>query len=214
MKRMIAILCAAVLVCCAAAAVAEEHIPTIWKPNPSATLIAAIGGKSFDARINGWTSTGEDEDARVTLSVTLCERDRFDPAMIDSLAENDMVCFSDGTIAMAKEVTRDEFGVIIRDGNGDGCSFFRDENGAYIAATDTDNPFWTNVFTFSVTVGQDIRFLDWSDPENLEGPVELGYEALLDKLLAETSFTPDNTRLTFDGNGKLVEFLYSYSPWN
>ena len=214
MKKIIAILCAALLLFGAAAAVAEAPVSNICRPNPSATISAAIGGKSFDARINGFEITGEDEDAKLTLSVTLCERDRFDPAVIDSLAERDIVFFSDGTAAMAMEVTRDEFGVIITDGDGDGYSFFKDKDGNYIATTDTDNPFWMNVFTFKVPVGKDISFLDWSDPENLEGAVKLGYDEFLDYLLAETSFTPDNTRLTFDENGKLVEFLYSYSPWN
>ena len=55
---------------------------------------------------------------------------------------------------------------------------------------------------------------DWSDPENLEEPVKLGYDELLGHLLDGTNFAPYNTRVTFDENGKLIEFLYSYSPWN
>ena len=80
--------------------------------------------------------------------------------------------------------------------------------------TDTDYPFWTDVFTVTVPLEKDIRFLDWSDPENLEEPVKLGFEELLDHLLNQTDFDPYNTKVTFDENGKLVELLYSYSPWN
>ena len=61
---------------------------------------------------------------------------------------------------------------------------------------------------------KDIRFLDWSDPENLEEPVKRGFDELLDCLLSETDFAPHNTQVTFDENGKLVELLYNYSPWN
>ena len=61
---------------------------------------------------------------------------------------------------------------------------------------------------------KDIIFLDWSDPENLDEPVKLGFDELLDHLLEGTNFAPYNTRVTFDENGKLMELLYSYSPWN
>ena len=53
-----------------------------------------------------------------------------------------------------------------------------------------------------------------SDPENLEAPVKKGYAELLDLLLEDTNFSPYNTKVTFDENGKLSEFLYTYSPWN
>ncbi len=55
---------------------------------------------------------------------------------------------------------------------------------------------------------------EWSDPENLEAPVKKGYDELLDLLLADTGFAPFNTKVSFDGDGKLIEFLYTYSPWN
>ena len=45
-------------------------------------------------------------------------------------------------------------------------------------------------------------------------PVKLGFDELLNHLLEGTDFAPYNTRVTFDENGKLVEFLYNYSPWN
>ena len=83
-----------------------------------------------------------------------------------------------------------------------------------VAATETENPFWTKAFTIVVPLEKDILFLDWSDPENLDEPVKLGFSELLDHLLEGTCFTPDNTKITFDESGKLVEFLYTYTPWN
>ena len=52
------------------------------------------------------------------------------------------------------------------------------------------------------------------DDRNLGRHVHLALEELLDLLVEGTHFAPYNTRVTFDENGKLVEFLYTYSPWN
>ncbi len=216
MKRIIAIVCALVLACCAAAAAAAEEAPVsnLYKASTPETLKALIGGKSFDAGIAAPEFTGEDEDAKLTVLVTIYERDRFNPEAIDQLAVRDIVSFSNGTTFMAMEVVRDEYGVMVTDGSGEGYSFFKDEDGNYIATTDTDYPFWAEVCSIKVPVGKDVVFLDWSDPENLEEPVKLGYDEFVDCLLNGTSFTPNNTKLTFDENGKLVEILYNYSPWN
>ena len=214
MKKWTVILCALLLICLVAAASAEVPVSNLYRPNTSETLKALIGGKSFEARITGWESVGEDEDAKFAISITVCERDRFDAAVIENLAEHDILCFGDGTAFMVMDVIRDEFGVTVKDGFDNGYSFYKLEDGTYIASTDTENPFYTEIFTVKVPLEKDISFLDWSDPENLEGPVERGFDELLDLLLEGTNFAPYNTKVTFDENGKLVELLYSYSPWN
>ena len=215
MKKLTAVLCALLLASLAVSASAEAPVSNLYTPNVSETFKALVGGKSFDARITGITSTGEDEDAKFTISITACERDRFDPAVIENLSEHDILRFGDGTSIMVMEVVRDEFGVTVRDGFNNGYSFFKAEDGgAYIATTDTDNPFYTEVFSVRVPLEKDISFLDWSDPENLVAPVKLGFDELLDHLQEGTNFSPYNTRVTFDENGKLIEFLYNYSPWN
>lgn len=214
MKKVMAVLCSLLLVCLAVAASAEAPVSNLYRPNPSETFKALVGGKSFEAGITNLQSTGEDEDAKFTVTITVYERDRFDPAVIENLRERDILCFGDGTTIMAMEVTRDEYGTIVMDGDNNGYSFWKAEDGTYIASTDTDNPFYTEVFTVKVPLEKDILFLDWSDPENPDEPVKLGFGELLDHLLDDTSFEPYNTKVTFDENGKLVEFLYTYSPWN
>ena len=215
MKKLTATLCALILICLAAAVSAEAPVSNLYRPNTSETFKTLVGGKSFEAGITGLESVGEDEDAKFTISVTVFERDRFDPAVIENLAEHDVIRFGDGTSIMVMKVVRDEFGVTVTDGSDNSYSFFKAEDGdAYIAVTDTENPFYTEIFTVKVPLEKDISFLDWSDPENLDEPVKLGFDELLDHLLAGTDFAPYNTRVTFDENGKLVEFLYSYSPWN
>ena len=215
MRKWTALLCALLLICAAAAASTEAPVSNLYTPNTSETFKALVGGKSFEAGITGWESVGEDEDARITLSITVFERDRFDPAVIENLAQHDILRFGNGTSIMVMVVTRDESGVTVKDGFDNSYFFSKTEDGsAHLAATDTENPFYTDIFTVKVPLEKDIRFLDWSDPENLEAPVQLGFDELLDHLLEETDFAPYNTKVTFDENGKLVELLYTYSPWN
>ena len=215
MKKLTSVLCALLLICLAVAASAEAPVSNLYKPNTSETFKALVGGKSFEAKIAGYESIGQDEDARFTLSIAICERDRFDPAVIENLAEHDILRFGDGTAIVVMEVERDEFGVTVKDGTGSSYSFFKTEDGqAYIATTETDNPFYTEIFMINVPLEKDISFLDWRDPENINEPVKLGFDELLDHLLNGTDFAPYNTKVTFDENGKLVEVLYTYSPWN
>ena len=214
MKKIMAVLCALLLVCAAAAAFAEAPVSNLYRPIPSETFKALVGGKNFEAAVTDMVSTGEDEDAKFTITITVYERDQFDAAVIENLAEHDILCFGDGTAIMVMEVTRDEFGATVQDRNNEGYSVYKMEDGTYVASTETDYPFYTEIFTVKVPLEKDISFLDWSDPENLDEPVKLGYDELLGHLLDGTNFAPYNTRITFDENGKLTEFLYSYSPWN
>ena len=215
MKKFTTVLCVLMMICLAATAFAEAPVSNLYKSNTSETFKALVGGKSFNAKITGWGSFGEDEDAKFDITITVCERDRFDPAVIENLAERDIISFGDGTTIMVMEVERDEFGAIVKDGYGDGYSFYKAEDGAaYIASTETDNPFYTDVFTVTVPLDKDISFLDWSDPDNSDEPVKLGFEELITLLQEGTNFAPYNTKVTFDENGKLVEVLYNYSPWN
>ena len=210
-----AILCALLTVCLAAAACAEE-IPSssLYKPARSETYKTLVGGKTFEAGVTRNQCYGEDEDAFYTITITVSEETRFEAKDIVELKERDIISFAPGQAVMVMEKAADEFGFRIKDGNSDEYFFSRTEDGYYVARTDTDNMFYTEIFSITIPLEKDIRFLDWSDPENLEGPVQKGYEELLDLLLADTNFSPYNTKVTFDGNGKLTEFLYNYSPWN
>ncbi|MBQ8136681.1 MAG: hypothetical protein IJ174_04530 [Clostridia bacterium] len=214
MKKWISFLCALLLVCFTAAAFAEPYVSNLYRPIVPETLKTLLGGKSFYARVNGMEFTGQDEDTQFRISITVCERDRFDAAVIENLAVHDILQFGNGDAAMVMEVIPNEFGVTVKGGGEAVYSFNKTEDGSYTVATDTDYPFWTEIFTVTIPLEDDIRFLDWSDPENLGEPVERGFDALLDLLLEDTNFSPYNTQVTFDENGKLVELLYNYAPWN
>lgn len=210
-----AVLCALLIACLAVSACAEE-IPTsnLYKPAASETFSALVSGKTFEARVSRGECYGEDEDAFYMITITACEETRFEAKDIENLKERDIVAFAPGKSIMVMEITADEFGFIVRDGNSDEYSFNKTDDGYYVARTDTDNMFFTDVFTVTIPLDKDISFLDWSDPENLEAPEKKGYAELLDLLLEDTNFAPYNTKVTFDENGKLAELLYTYSPWN
>ena len=214
MKRIMTILCALLMLGSALAASAEVPVSNLYRPNTSETFRALVGGKSFDAGITDSSSIGEDEDTKYTITLTVYERDRFDAAVIENLAKGDILAFGNGTTTMIMEVTHDAYGTTAKGSDQEDYSFWKTEEGTYIASTVPDYPLYTEVFTVKVPLPKDIIFLDWSDPENLDEPVKLGYDALLDNLLDGTDFAPYNTRVTFDENGKLIELLYQYSPWN
>ena len=213
MKKMITLLCALLIACLAVSACAEAPSSSLYKPVMSETFRTLVAGKTFEARIVGWECFGEDEDSRYTVTLTVCEETRYN-ADIANLKANDIVAFEPGYAVMAMEVKPDEFGFDMKDGLNDGYIFTKAEDGTYTVRTETDNILYTEVFTVTVPLDKDVRFLDGSNPENLEEAVKKGYEELLDLLLGDTSFAPYNTKVTFDENGKLVEILYTYSPFN
>ena len=213
MKKMIIVLRLLLTACLAGSACAEIPSSSLFKPAVSETFRTLVGGKTFEARVDGKTCYGEDEDGRYTITITVCEETHYG-ADIANLKANDIVAFTPDYAVMAMEVIPVEFGFSVRDVSNEGYSFTRTEDGTYTVRTDTDYILYTDVFTVTVPLEKDVRFLDWSDPENLEAPVEKGYDELLDLLLENTGLAPYNTRVTFDWNGKLTEFLYTYSPWN
>ncbi len=215
MKKLSFILCVLMIACLAISACAEE-IPSsnLYKPAVSDTFRTLVSGKTFEACVSRNECFGEDEDAFYTITISASEETRFEAKDIENLKEHDIIAFAPGKSIMVMEKTADEFGFCFKDSNSDEYFFSKTDDGYYVARTDTDNMFYTEVFTITIPLDKDISFLDWSDPENLEAPVKKGYAELLDLLLEDTNFSPYNTKVTFDENGKLVELLYTYSPWN
>ena len=219
MKRIYSVLSAVLcvlLTACLTLSACAEGIPSsnLYKPAVSETFKALVGGKTFEASVSRNKVYGEDEDARYTITITASEETRFEAKDIENLKEHDIIAFASGESIMVMKISSDEYGFRVMDGNSDEYFFDRTEDGSYIARTDTDNMFYTDIFTITIPLEKNISFLDWSDPENLDAPIKKGYEELLDLLLDDTNFAPYNTKVSFDENGKLTELLYSYSPWN
>ncbi len=210
-----AVLCALLITCLAVTACAEEP-PTsnLYRPSMSETFKALAAGKTFEARVSKNECYGQDEDSIWTITLTACEETHFEAQDIENLKEHDIIAFAPGSAIFVTEKTAEEDGFSIKDQNSLGYFFTKTDDGHYVARTENDNMFFTEIFTITIPLDKDISFLDWSDPENLEAPVKKGYEELLDLLLEDTNFSPYNTKVTFDENGNLTEFLYTYSPWN
>ena len=215
MKKLTAVLCVLLIVCAAASACAEIPASNLYIPAVSENFKTLVSGKTFMARIAGWTTIGEDEDTRMTIDIVVCEPVHYEAADIENLKPNDILALSPENSLMISEVKLDEFGGFdIRDASGEGYILNKEEDGCYSIITETEYPIYNNVFTITVPLSKDISFLDWSDPENMEAPVKKGYAELVDLILGETSFAPYNTKVTFDENGMLTEILYTYSPFN
>ncbi len=186
----------------------------IYTPAVSEAFKALVGGKTFEVSIAGWSTVGEDEDARMTIDIIVSEPLHYAAADIENLKPNDILALSLENSMMVMEVNADEFGFSIKDGSGEGYILTKEEDGCYGIRTETENILYNTIFTMTVPLVKDISFLDWSDPENMEAPVKKGYEELTDLILEGTSFAPYNTKVTFDENGVPAEILYTYSPFN
>ena len=112
-----------------------------------------------------------------------------------------------------KEISQDEFGYQL---NSEYYTIFayKNDEGKYTIVTDTENRFYATVVSIEGPAPADLRFVDWSDPE-AEAPTELTLKDLVTRYENnEIHSIPDNTQITFDADGKLVEVKYTYSPWN
>ena len=199
------------------AGIETEEIPSsgLYTPAASETIKALLGGKTFTAQIAGWTTIGQDEDARMTVDIIISEPVHYAAADIENLKTNDILALSLENSMMIAEVKADEFGgFTVRDAFGETYILTKAEDGCYRIMTETEWPLYNNLFTVTVPLTKDISFLDWSDPENMEAPVKKGYDELVDLILGDTSFAPYNTQVSFNENGMLTEILYTYSPFN
>ena len=64
MKKLTAILCALLIACLTASACAEIPSSDLYIPAVSETFRTLVGGKTFEARVDGKKCYGEDEDGR------------------------------------------------------------------------------------------------------------------------------------------------------
>ena len=169
-----------------------------------------VAGKTFIARMEGYIC--DEEMEHFTLYFQICEQESYKPEEIETLQVGDTILIG-GDPFEIKEIGQDEFGYKF---TGESYEIFLSKNkkNLYNAVTDTENRFYKNVFAIEVPAPAGLRFLDWSDPE-AEAPVELTCKDLVTRYMNdEIHSTEDNTEITFDTDGNLVEVIYRYSPWN
>ena len=207
MKKVLSVLCALMVICLAASAFAASVV----MPETPQLLKDMVGGKSFDVEMVGLGVTGEDEDSKVTATLALCEYKYFDAATVEALQEGDIVRISFDEGFMIMELTKNEDGdILVKAGDGEGY-LFNKIDGRYLLTTETNYPIWARLFMMDVPIEKDVKFVDWTGEE----PVEKGYDELIELLTSEgVNISPYNTTISFDENGKMVEFKYVASPFN
>ena len=206
MKKALCALICLLLTIVSLAASAQTVEPVI----PDA-LISLVAGKTFVARMTGFA--GDEKMEHVTLSIQLSEQETYKAEEVEALQAGDVICIG-GDAFEIKEIKLDEYGDYVATGEEYTIYLSKDENGMYCAVTDTENRFYAKIAEIDVPAAENMRFLDWSDPE-AEEPVELTLKDLLTRYLNNEIFSMEyNTEITFDDNGNVSQLIYRYSPWN
>ena len=211
MKRIIAALCVALIACMALAASAE----TVVRPQSDGIVKDLVAGKTFAARVNGYATFGEAPNARYELSLVLCERERFAASDIENLKPGDELICARGAYTV-KAVNVDEYGYYIIDTTDyydESLSCYKNEDGTYTISNQNDYPFWRDAVSFDIRLDSDLVYSDWSDPEADE-PTKRTVDELMKEVTDDRLFDANNTKVTFDENGKLTIFECTYSPFN
>jgi len=198
------------LICALLMAMTAAASADTVKPVGSELQRSVLAGKTFIGRMEGYVSDEEMEHA--TLYFQICEPENYAAQEVEALKAGDVIVVGGDNFEI-KEVKQDENGYELV-GEYYTVFAYKNEDGAYYLVTDTENRFYKDVFGFGVTVPEDFKFLDWSDPE-AEQPTELTLHDLLVKYSnEEIHSTEDNTEFSFDENGALTQVVYRYSPWN
>ena len=211
MKKSVSLLLLlAMLLSVCSVASAETAPAQKVKPVMPERLRELVAGKTFTARWDGYACDEEIEN--VTLYFQVCEQETYTAEEVEALQAGDVIVIG-GDEFVVKAIEQDEFGYNVT-GLWYSIFLYKGDNGLYKAVTDTENRFYTNLFAFEVPAPTDLRFLNWSDPE-AEAPVEMTLKDLVTMRMNDEIFSSeDNTEITFDENGRLIEIVYRYTPWN
>ena len=207
MKKTICIL---TLICMLLSCFAVTASAETVQPLMPDILRELLAGKTFIAQMDGYSS--DEAMEHVTLFWQICEQEEYTAEEVEALAVGDTILVG-GDSFESKEISQDEFGYQL---NSEYYTIFayKNDEGKYTIVTDTENRFYATVVSIEVPAPADLRFVDWSDPE-AETPTELTLKDLVTRYENnEIHSIPDNTQITFDADGKLVEVKYTYSPWN
>ena len=204
MKKMI---CALTVICMLLVSLTAAAFAQTVKPTVPETLRNLVAGKTLIGRLTGMYT---DDAGNAAFTCQISEQETFKAEEIEALQAGDTLVVG-GESFLIKEIKQDEFGY---EAKGEDYTLFlsKNEDGQYVAVTDTENRFYRTLFTVEVPASSALRFLDWSDPE-AEAPTELTLKDLVERY-ADLNSLEDNTEFTFDENAQLIQFTYRYSPWN
>ena len=203
MKKIVALLCAVLLLSVSCAAMAQ----TVYT-QPAEMLRPLLAGKTLTATVNGYTTNSK---GLATLYISLFEKAHFAAEDVKALQAGDTL-FSPTMQMEIKSIEADELGYTITGEWGDVQYLYPDDNGVYYMVSETEETLWLNVIQLECYIADDFEYVDASDEE--AGPVVRANEELIADYNGPKVFSPDNMQITFDDNCRVVRVTYLYSPWN
>lgn len=203
MKKLVALLCAVLLLSVSCAAMAQT-VCTL----PAEMLRPILAGKTLTATVNGFSTNS---NGLATLYISVYEKAHFAAEDVKALQVGDTL-FDTGMELIIKAIEADETGYTLT-GEWDEVKYlYPDENGDYYMVDDTEHTLWRNAFQVECYVADGFEFVDASKEE--AEPVVLTAEDLIAAYDSPKPFLPDNMQITFDGNCRVARVTYLYSPWN
>ena len=203
MKKMIALLCAVLLLSVSCAAMAQ----TVYTL-PAEMLRPLLAGKTLTATVNGYTTNSK---GLATLYVSLFEKAHFAAEDVKALQPGDTL-FSSSKEVNIKSIEADENGYKLTDEWGEVQYLHPDDNGGYYMVSETEEILWLNVIQLECYLADGFEYVDASDEE--AAPVVRTNEDLIADYNGSKVFLPDNMQITFDDNCRVARVTYLYSPWN
>lgn len=203
MKKIVALLCAVLLLSVSCAAMAQ----TVYA-QPAELLRPLLAGKTLTATVSGYTTNS---NGLATLYISLFEKAHFSAEDVKALQPGDTL-LSSGKEVNIKSIEADENSYKLTDEWGNVQYLNPDDSGGYYMVSETEETLWLNVIQLECYIADDFEYVDASDEE--AGPVVRANEELIADYNGPKVFSPDNMQITFDDNCRVVRVTYLYSPWN
>lgn len=203
MKKIVALLCAVLLLSVSCAVMAQ----TVYT-QPAEMLRPLLAGKTLTATVSGYTTNS---NGLATLYISLFEKAHFSAEDVRALQPGDTL-FSPTMQMEIKSIEADELGYTITGEWGDVQYLYPDDNGGYYMVSETEETLWLNVIQLECYIADGFEYVDASDEE--AAPVKLTTEDLIADYDGAKVFSPDNMEITFDDNCRVARVTYLHSPWN
>lgn len=204
MKKMLALICVLFLLSACHCASAQ-----VFAPLHSKTLCQLVGGKTLVCAVSGYSFTDTDGYA---LDVVLMERALFSAEAVEAVRPGDILHlgWNDFTV---KSVEKDEYGFAFKDEWDAQVFFYPNEDGTYFCMDDMEHTLWVRVLQFEAAAAEGFVYVDASEPD--ADPVNRAMEDVISGYEEYPGyFNEENTYITFDENGAILELKRVYSPWN
>ena len=206
MKKISVLICVVLLLSVACGAMAQTV-----SAQPAELLRPVLAGKTLTGIMNGYSLSGNDELS--TIYVSLYEQARFLAKDVEALQPGDTL-MGGGLSITVKAIEADEWGYTLTGEWDETMNLIRDEQGGYYAVDSTEHTLWLEVCQLECNLADGFEFVDDSEPGPDGKPIVRPVEDLMKGYEGDMVFLPDNMRITFDDDCRVIRILYLYTPWN